>query len=105
MAVTLRCSVASGQEWAQLAHSLELSPRQAEIVENLLCGGAAQQIARDLKISVSTVRTHLRRLFQELDIGDRIELILCIFARLRVDTAEWARAMQEGPTAPTQQIT
>jgi len=105
MTVTLRRPVVSSLEWAQLAQSLQLSPRQTEIVKHLLRGESDKQIACDLKISVSTVRTHLRRLFQKLDVRDRIELILCIFACLRLDATESRTAKQEGSTVPRQQIT
>ncbi|UCD49931.1 MAG: response regulator transcription factor [Phycisphaerales bacterium] len=86
MAVTLRCPVVSTQEWGQLTRSLGLSPRQADIVKHLLRGGSDKQIARELEISVPTVRTHLRRLFRKFGVNDRVELILYIVACLRLDT-------------------
>lgn len=88
MAVTLRWPLVSTQEWVQLTRSLELSPRQADIVKHLLRGESDKQIARDLKISVPTVRTHLRRLFQKFGVSDRVELILYIVACLQLDTTQ-----------------
>jgi len=88
MAVTIRCPLVSAQEWVQLTKSLELSPRQADIAEHLLRGESDKQIARELKISVPTVRTHLGRLFQKFGINDRVELILYIFACLRQDATK-----------------
>jgi len=86
MAVTSRWPLVSKQEWIQLTQSLELSPRQADIVERLLHGESDKQIALELKISVPTVRTHLRRLFRKFGVDDRVELILYIVASLRLDT-------------------
>ena len=83
MAVTVQWPLLSGQEWAQLTQKLELTPRQAEIVQHLLLGKSDKQIARELSISVPTVRTHMGRLFQKLGLRDRVELILHVFACLR----------------------
>jgi len=83
MAVTTRWPLLSSQEWAQLTRELGLTPRQTEIVRHLLLGKSDKQIARELKISVPTVRTHMGRLFHKLGLSDRVELILHIFARLR----------------------
>lgn len=88
MAVTLPYPVVSPEEWVQLVQSLGLSPRQVDIVRHLLRGESDKQIAAELEISVPTVRTHLRRLFQKFGIGDRVELVLYIFACLRQDTTK-----------------
>ena len=90
MAVTLCWPLVSSQEWLALTESLELSPRQADIIRHLLRGESDKQIAHELKISVATVRTHLRRLFQKFDINDRVELILYIFGCLRQDASRSA---------------
>ena len=83
MAVTVQWPLLSDQEWTQLTQELELTPRQAEIIRHLLLGKSDKQIAKELTISVPTVRTHLGRLFQKLGLSDRVELILHIFACLR----------------------
>ena len=83
MAVTVQWPLLSNQEWAQLTQRLELTPRQAEIVQHLLLGKSDKQIARELGISVPTVRTHMGRLFHKLGLRDRVELILYVFACLR----------------------
>mgnify|MGYP001051782046 CR=1 FL=1 len=79
---TARC-VFSGQEWAELREELSLSPRQADVVEQLLMGHSDKQIARELQMSVPTVRTHLCRLFSRFDVEDRCELILHVYACFR----------------------
>jgi len=75
--------VFSDQEWGQLKTHLHLPPRQAEIVRHLLHGLSDKQIARELGVSLPTVRTHLSRLFRRFDVCDRVELVLGVFARLR----------------------
>lgn len=83
MAVTTQKSFLSDQEWIQVRQSLGLSPRQSEIVKHLLLGESDKQIARELRISIPTVRTHLGRLFQKFELNDRVELILHIFNQVR----------------------
>lgn len=94
MAVTTQKSFLSDQEWTQVRQSLGLSPRQAEIVRHLLLGESDKQIAKELSISIPTVRTHLGRLFQKFDLNDRVELILHIFNRVRENDAKLADAEQ-----------
>ena len=65
-------------QWAVILRGLALSPRQAEIVRCVFLGYGDQQIARELEISVPTVRTHFGRLFDRLGVRDRCELILYI---------------------------
>lgn len=83
MTVTIQWPLLSSQEWGQLTQQLELTPRQAEIIRHLLLGKSDKQIARELGITVPTVRTHMGRLFHKLGISDRVELILHVFACLR----------------------
>ncbi|MDI9430757.1 MAG: LuxR C-terminal-related transcriptional regulator [Sedimentisphaerales bacterium] len=87
MAVTTQKSFLSDREWLQVRQGLGLSPRQSEIVRHLLLGESDKQIAKELQISIPTVRTHLGRLFQKFDLSDRVELILHIFNRVRENDA------------------
>jgi DNA-binding NarL/FixJ family response regulator len=43
-------------------------------------GRRDKQIAAELSLSPSTVRTHLRGVFARLDVQDRVELVLRVFA-------------------------
>ena len=83
MAVTAYRELLSEQEWSQLKQQLDLSPRQADIVRHVLHGASDKQIAGALDISLPTVRTHMARLFRKLDLNDRVELIVHVFARVR----------------------
>jgi DNA-binding CsgD family transcriptional regulator len=73
----------SEYEWAELVEQMELSPREGEIVRCLFADDSDKQIAMKLQISISTVRTHMNRLFRKLNISDRQELILHIFRLFR----------------------
>lgn len=83
MAATVQAEWLSEQEWCQLNEHLGLPPRQAEITMQILHGKSDKQIARELGISLPTVRTHTRRLFRKLGLNDRVELILYVFTCMR----------------------
>ncbi len=73
----------SEQEWVSVKEELGLSPRQAQIIRCLLQAKGDKQIAGEIGISVPTVRTYLDRLFHKLDVNDRVELLLNVFACVR----------------------
>jgi DNA-binding NarL/FixJ family response regulator len=78
-------TVADGLVWmppalqAQLAEQensplRKLTPRESEIVRCVANGLRNAQVAQSLSISESTVKTHLNKIFQKLDIRDRLGL-------------------------------
>ena len=73
----------SDGEWTRAQQELGLSRRQAQIVRLVLEGNADKQIAQKLNISMTTVRTHLHRLFEKFKLNDRLELTLLVLASLR----------------------
>jgi two-component system nitrate/nitrite response regulator NarL len=48
-----------------------LSPREGEVLRFLASGFSAPQIARELHLSPSTIKTHLQRLYERLGVSDR----------------------------------
>jgi two-component system nitrate/nitrite response regulator NarL len=48
-----------------------LSPREGQVLRFLAEGLSAPQIARELHLSPSTVKTHLQRLYERLEVSDR----------------------------------
>jgi DNA-binding CsgD family transcriptional regulator len=55
--------------------SLGLSPRECEILELLASGRSNKELARALGISPNTVKTHIARLFEKLEVQKRIQAI------------------------------
>jgi DNA-binding NarL/FixJ family response regulator len=55
------------------------SPRQAEIVSLVAGGLGDKQIAQRLGVSVSTVRTHLQRLYRDMGVHSRSRAVATWF--------------------------
>ncbi len=58
-----------------LISQLELSKRELEILGLLALGHSNQEIATQLFISLSTVKTHLQNLFEKLDVKRRLQAV------------------------------
>jgi DNA-binding NarL/FixJ family response regulator len=52
-----------------------LSAREIEVLQLIAGGSANKQIAADLTISESTVKTHVANIFQKLDVSHRTEAV------------------------------
>jgi DNA-binding CsgD family transcriptional regulator len=55
--------------------SLGLTPRECEILGLLASGRSNKELAAKLGISPNTVKTHVAKLFEKLEVGGRIEAI------------------------------
>jgi DNA-binding CsgD family transcriptional regulator len=55
--------------------SLGLTPRECEILERLAAGESNKEMARTLGISPNTVKTHLARLYEKLEVDRRVNAI------------------------------
>ena len=60
---------------AAAIRSLGISPRELEVLDQLVEGASNKVIARRLAISPNTVKTHLARLFEKLGAASRTETI------------------------------
>ncbi|MEQ9401110.1 MAG: LuxR C-terminal-related transcriptional regulator [Longimicrobiales bacterium] len=52
-----------------------LTPAQMDVLRRVADGGSNRAVARELGVSVSTVRTHLRAIFRRLDAASRTEAV------------------------------
>jgi DNA-binding CsgD family transcriptional regulator/N-acetylneuraminic acid mutarotase len=72
-----------------------LTERELEIVRAVATGATNQQIARDLVISVNTVKVHLKNIFVKLDIQSRTEVALYAVKEGLVEVERPAAAEEE----------
>jgi DNA-binding CsgD family transcriptional regulator len=70
---------------ALLCDRLGLSRRQAEVVAELAAGRTEAEAAEKLKLAVPILHTHIRRVYDRLDLKSRAEL-LALLARHGFDT-------------------
>lgn len=67
------------ETWTEVAKQLSLSSQQLRIVELILHDCQDKQIAEELNIAVSTLRSHLERIHHRLGSSGRTGLILHVF--------------------------
>ena len=53
-----------------------LTPREVEVLSHIAVGKSNREIARELHLSISTVKTHLEHAFFKLGVGDRTQAAL-----------------------------
>lgn len=70
---------------ARLSDRLGLSRRQAEVVAELAAGRSEAEAAEKLKLAAPTLHSHIRRVYDRLDLRSRAEL-LALLARHGFDT-------------------
>jgi DNA-binding NarL/FixJ family response regulator len=68
--------VASFQKAAPVAEpAVRLSPREQSVLDCIAKGLTYKQIADQLGISIETIRTHLKRIYQKLHVRSRTEAV------------------------------
>jgi DNA-binding CsgD family transcriptional regulator len=55
--------------------SLGLSPRECEILALLASGQSNKEMARSLSISPNTIKTHVARVYEKLEVARRVQAI------------------------------
>jgi HD-like signal output (HDOD) protein/DNA-binding CsgD family transcriptional regulator len=75
-----------------------LSMRQLAMLEQLAKGSTYNQIAHDLALSVSTVRTHLHNVYGKLGVADRTQAVLTANERGWLSALPWLPPQR--PRAP-----
>ena len=72
--------------WQSVGEALQLSPRELQITQAVFDDRAESTIAVDLGMSVHTVHTYLKRLYQKLGARSRVELVCIVVAAERQNT-------------------
>ena len=75
--------VISDQEWHLIAQRLNLPRRQVQVIQAIMAGhGKPEAIAHALGIQPSSVKTHIQRLYANLGVHDRVEVVVRVFVEL-----------------------
>ncbi|MBN9419466.1 hypothetical protein ABS71_19255 [bacterium SCN 62-11] len=54
----------------------EVTPREAQVLDLLVRGYTPKEIGAELKLSISTVKTHMRSLYRKMKVSTRTQLVL-----------------------------
>jgi DNA-binding NarL/FixJ family response regulator len=68
----------SGYQTAMPLASLGLTPRQTDVLALLLQGKPNKLIARDLNLSVETVKDHVAAVLRTLNVSSRTQAVLAV---------------------------
>jgi len=60
----------------QARESLGISDRELEVLELLAAGHSNKEIAQQLSVSPNTIKTHVAKVFEKLEVSRRTEAIL-----------------------------
>lgn len=60
--------------WGDISRAFGLTRAEATIVRKIIDGDGAAAVAEDLSVSLETVRTHIRRVYNKLGINSREQL-------------------------------
>jgi DNA-binding NarL/FixJ family response regulator len=88
-----------GARSASLPHQLRLTPRQSEVLSLLLQGQPNKLIARQLNLSVETVKDHVASLLRVLGVSSRTQAVLAASQLMAAASSGGQPAMR--PPAPT----
>lgn len=84
--IALLINKASSREMLNfLIKAYHLTPREKEVVFEIIKGSSTKEIAYDLDISTYTVQDHLKVIFQKVNVSNRNELVWKIFSRFQLD--------------------
>ena len=60
-------------------HDVHLAPREQMVLEHLAKGMTYKQICGELDMSIGTIRTHIRHIYEKLQVHSRTEAVVKYF--------------------------
>ncbi len=74
-------AAADEQSISEQARIRSLTPRETEVLRLLAAGNASQDVANELFISLTTVRTHIQNILRKLEVHSQLEAVALAFKR------------------------
>lgn len=71
------------EERQSLGDKYQLTPRELDVLEQIIAGASNKQLAKDLNLGLATIKTHLLHIFQKMSVSSRAELLAKVIADLR----------------------
>lgn len=87
-------------ELAEQARLDELTSREREVLELVARGLRDREIARELVVEESTIRTHVKRVLMKLGLRDRIQIVIFAYETGINRPAAVTRGPSSTPTSP-----
>jgi DNA-binding NarL/FixJ family response regulator len=78
-----RRAVFSDEEWERITEIRDLRGRKAQIALRILAGMSDEHISQTLGIEKSTLRSHLRQIYERLNVNNRLGLAVELFLTFR----------------------
>jgi len=63
-------------QWRYVQRCYRLSPREIQVAKHICQGLDNEEVAKFLKISSGTVKTHLRNIYRRIHVTNKIEMLL-----------------------------
>jgi DNA-binding NarL/FixJ family response regulator len=83
---SLADAIGAGAEAAAAGGQERLSAREQQVLDGVVHGRTNEEIARDLLVSVDTVKTHVRNVLHKLHVRGRIQAVV---TGLRLGLVDW----------------
>jgi DNA-binding NarL/FixJ family response regulator len=77
-----------------------LTRMELKVLRELATGSLYAQIAYDLTVSVSTIRTHLSNVYRKIGVADRAQAVLLAHERGWLPSRDWGSAVVSRQQAP-----
>lgn len=64
------------RQWLLIQRRYRLSPRELQVAKHVCQGFVNEEIAGSLRISIGTVKTHLRNIYRRIHVTNKIGMLL-----------------------------
>ncbi len=70
-------------EKAMLTEKFQLTPRELDVIEHIIVGSSNQSIADKMHVSLPTIKTHLRHIYDKTAVSSRTKLLAKIYQTIK----------------------